>query len=467
MADEKKNVFKTIAGDKGSKRMLMFLGAVIVGIIGIVVFSGGDEATAQSESRTRSAPNQSDDVISGEVNEAYERVLREADRQRIDEAKNSGKSALPTLTGTDVRDQTELELKLEKKEPEIIRPQVSQPKEVKPIEIPDAPAKVEEPRPTIIPRETVNIEAPTLTPRGGATPQGQPAQPQLVERPQPQTDEALRNLYVQQMARIMQRVDTVPGEPTTAYWYQPPAEMSAAAGSSGSFGASDGGVEMPSAILQARDSAVGTSSQDGEMAAASAGSVPSGSASELPFKAPLAGDIIYATMVTRADSDAPGPIVAKILQGDLAGARLLGNFSLSNEKLMLEFSSISIGETMSGKKVDGTFPIRAVAVDTAHVGTGIATSVDRHLLSRVAVKASTAFLSGLGTAISESGQTVSNLGDGQSEVATAERSMRSNALIAGGAAAQETGNIIDEYLGARPTTVRVEANTPLGILFLE
>ncbi|EPX83502.1 TrbI/VirB10 family protein [Salipiger mucosus] len=478
MADDKKNAFQRIAGDKSSKRILFFIGGIVLVIFTIVFFLGGGEAAEGNESRLRSAPNQRDDIIQGDVSDNYEQALRESDRQRIEQARDEGRSALPSIMGSSVQDEDQVSLNVEQDpEPEIIRPDVQESGEIEPVAIPQEVAPEEEeaadPRPIIRPRDTVQ-EPRSMEPRNRPSQSGpNQTEPQLVERPQPKTDDNLRSLYAQQMSRIAQRMDSQPGSPSTQYVYQPdtsaPGNANATA-SAGARGSQSG--DMPPAILRERGQAGGPG---GSSARASVTDSPQAEMANQgppqqekpPFQKPMPGEIIYASMITRADSDAPGPVVAKILQGELAGARVLGNFSVNNEKLMLEFTTLSVDETMSGKQVNKTYGIRAVAVDTEHVGTGIATSVDRHLVSRIAVKASTAFLSGLGSAIATSGQTVNSLGDGQSETETPERSLRTNALIAGGEAASETGAIIDEYLGGRPTTVRVEAGTPLGILFLQ
>ena len=65
---------------------------------------------------------------------------------------------------------------------------------------------------------------------------------------------------------------------------------------------------------------------------------------------PLPGNILYAQLISRANSDSPGPIVAEIVQGELAGAKVLGSFTQANDSLIIEFNSISIGKTLSGKK---------------------------------------------------------------------------------------------------------------------
>src|SRR5690606_12018046 len=46
-----------------------------------------------------------------------------------------------------------------------------------------------------------------------------------------------------------------------------------------------------------------------------------------------AGTIEYAQLVTEANTDAPGPVMAQIASGPLAGARLIGSFQSTDNYL--------------------------------------------------------------------------------------------------------------------------------------
>ena len=67
------------------------------------------------------------------------------------------------------------------------------------------------------------------------------------------------------------------------------------------------------------------------------------------LKEPLPGHILYARLISQANSDAPAPIIAEIVQGEMAGSRVLGSFTVANEKLILEFNTLVIEKTLSGK----------------------------------------------------------------------------------------------------------------------
>ena len=49
-----------------------------------------------------------------------------------------------------------------------------------------------------------------------------------------------------------------------------------------------------------------------------------------------AGTIEYAQLVLEANTDAPGPVLADIMSGPLAGSKLLGSFTSTDDYLILK-----------------------------------------------------------------------------------------------------------------------------------
>lgn len=76
---------------------IMTIGAVVVILfVGYLVFSGGEEIENPSALKSASEVNEAPGT---EVDPAYEEALKEADRQRFEEALNQNKSVLPTPRG--------------------------------------------------------------------------------------------------------------------------------------------------------------------------------------------------------------------------------------------------------------------------------------------------------------------------------------------------------------------------------
>ncbi|MFP4313788.1 MAG: TrbI/VirB10 family protein [Alphaproteobacteria bacterium] len=172
-----------------------------------------------------------------------------------------------------------------------------------------------------------------------------------------------------------------------------------------------------------------------------------------------AGEIEYGQIITEANSDIPGPVLAEIASGPLSGSRMLGEFSTENEMITLTFRTIVI---------DGqSYPINAIALDPATTLTGMATDVDHRYFQRIVLPAAAAFIEGAATAIAESGRTnVTIQGDTvaeETEETDTEQEIASG-IEEAGAAIQE---IIEEMNEDTEPLVIVASGTPMGILFLE
>ncbi len=172
-----------------------------------------------------------------------------------------------------------------------------------------------------------------------------------------------------------------------------------------------------------------------------------------------AGRIAYAQILTEANSDVPGPVLAQILSGPLSGSRILGSFEKEKELLTLNFDTIIV----KGISID----VDAVAIDPDTTLPAMATDVDHHYLARVVLPMASAFITGMASAISESGRT--NITIQGETVAEETEDTDSEQEVASGIeeAGQKLSEIIDETADDIEVTVRVEAGTPMGILFLE
>ncbi|MCV9965076.1 hypothetical protein OIU34_24570 [Pararhizobium sp. BT-229] len=184
-------------------------------------------------------------------------------------------------------------------------------------------------------------------------------------------------------------------------------------------------------------------------------------------KLPLAGTILYAQMVGRANSDHPGPVLAKILQGEYTGATLIGTFQVAQNALVINFDRMTVATTRDGEEINETVPIQATAVDTTYIGSGLATKVDRHMFQKLAIAFTAGFAQGFGEAISDTGETTIDTGNGTITTGGKDLDTKEELLAAGGQAVSEAGSILQQEFGNRPTTVIVEAGTPIGVLFLQ
>lgn len=172
-----------------------------------------------------------------------------------------------------------------------------------------------------------------------------------------------------------------------------------------------------------------------------------------------AGTIEYGQTLIEANSDVGGPILAQIVTGPFAGGRIIGAFDRRDEYLVLTF------KTLSHKGI--TYTVNAIAVDPNTSLTGMATDVDQRLFARVILPAAARFVEGMGRAISDSGDTsVTVSGD---TVIQDENDLDVEQELYSGVeeGARELGDFLEREGQQTEILVRVEAGSPVGILFLE
>ncbi|MDR3450967.1 MAG: DotG/IcmE/VirB10 family protein [Alphaproteobacteria bacterium] len=173
-----------------------------------------------------------------------------------------------------------------------------------------------------------------------------------------------------------------------------------------------------------------------------------------------AGTVSYAQLLTEANSDVPGPILAQIVSGPLAGARAVGSFQVSDgyEKyLVLKFSLADA----KGKD----YQINAYALDPDTTLGGMATEVDERYFTRVILPAAAGFLQGMGQAIGQGNSTITT--NGQTTITTLAGNGYKQGIYNGlGQAAQTMGSFFQNQANLTKPLVRVAAGTPIGMFFV-
>lgn len=173
-----------------------------------------------------------------------------------------------------------------------------------------------------------------------------------------------------------------------------------------------------------------------------------------------AGTIEYAQMLTEANTDVPGPILAQIVTGPFKGARIIGSFEESYDYLTLNFDTIVL---------DGVdYSANGVAIDTKTTLPGLATDIDRRYFKRVILPMAAEFISGFAEAVSDSGTTtVTVSGDTTTETTSNDRDNDQEVASGIATAGRELSSVIQEIKENNPPLLRVRAGTPIGILFVE
>ena len=171
-----------------------------------------------------------------------------------------------------------------------------------------------------------------------------------------------------------------------------------------------------------------------------------------------AGRGVYAHTIVAVDSDTNGPIVLEADTGPIAGDRMIGTFSKSGiDRLIVRVETVE----HRGKPLEAN----GIVVAPDSMEEAVATSVDEHYLERFVLPAAAAFVQGLGTAVAMENSTTTVSPFGGTTQTFGPLSVKQEALVAGGAAAQAIGNAMTASIPKGPT-VHLAANVSVGVMFL-
>jgi intracellular multiplication protein IcmE len=172
-----------------------------------------------------------------------------------------------------------------------------------------------------------------------------------------------------------------------------------------------------------------------------------------------AGTIMFAVLTTSINSDQPGPVLAKIIDGKFRGGTLLGGLTNQGESVMLTFNTLTL------PNVSRSVSISTVAVDPNTARTALSSYTNDHYLLRYGTLFASSFLQGYAQALTQSGQqTISN---GLITLTThPDLSSSGKFMVALGNVGQQYSSILGSVFST-PPTVYVYSGTAVGILFLK
>lgn len=185
-----------------------------------------------------------------------------------------------------------------------------------------------------------------------------------------------------------------------------------------------------------------------------------------PIKKPKifikAGTVLFGVLDTSINTDEPGPVLATIVSGKYQGSKVLGTLShqAQQESVIVSFTQLSVPKRLQ------SIGIQAVAIDPDTARTALATDVNHHYLLRYGTLFASAFVSGYGKAIQQSGATTTTSPlTGATTTTNPPLDNRQIFLTALGNVgtqwAQATRQMFDT-----PYTVTVDQGTGIGLLFL-
>lgn len=170
-----------------------------------------------------------------------------------------------------------------------------------------------------------------------------------------------------------------------------------------------------------------------------------------------AGTLVSAVTFNRVNTDLIAPLVATVVSGPYAGAKLIGTPSRVGEVAQIEFKTISL------PGVGTSLPVQAFSLDAETLEAGVATSVDRKLLSKYLLRPLAGAAAAVGDAAKNAGSTTVNV-MGVTSSTNAELDGRRARQIMLGAVGEQAA--ADLSSGSIDPTVRVADKTVIGVLFV-
>lgn len=172
-----------------------------------------------------------------------------------------------------------------------------------------------------------------------------------------------------------------------------------------------------------------------------------------------AGTIMFAVLDSAINSDETNtPVMATIVSGDLKGAKLLGQFTRVDKRLLLNFNMINV------PSFSKSFAANVVAIDPNTARTAMSGYVDNHYLLRYGSLFASSFLSGVSQGIQQQNTTSSCLGP---FCVTSHGGMSPTDYVwlgLGKTGEQYASNMSSNF--NRPPTVQIPGGVGMGLLFM-
>lgn len=172
-----------------------------------------------------------------------------------------------------------------------------------------------------------------------------------------------------------------------------------------------------------------------------------------------AGDIHAITFTGMLNSDYPGPVVAVLRTGPMAGSKIIGKMSRNKYRLAVSFNTLVPNDGGASIKIE------AVVMDAVDQLPGTSTSVDKKIMERYVLRPFAVFVSGMGQAVAASSTSTTMNPTGVQS--TTNIDSEGQAKIALGKVAEEfskdlTGSSVEPTVMVDPK----DPNSAAGVLFV-
>lgn len=164
---------------------------------------------------------------------------------------------------------------------------------------------------------------------------------------------------------------------------------------------------------------------------------------------------VYGHSVLTSNSDLGHEVLVEVDTGPFRKARISGTFSMQNDKLVIKFNSLMIGD-------NDPISVSAYAVSPETAETGVASEVNEHLATRIILPAASAFVQGLGNAMMSANTSSYTGGYGMTSFTHLNIAQQMGA--AAGNLGQEMGQLLQKQT-PQTATVKLDKGDTVGILF--
>lgn len=169
-----------------------------------------------------------------------------------------------------------------------------------------------------------------------------------------------------------------------------------------------------------------------------------------------AGTMVSAVTFNRINTDLIAPVVATIVSGRYAGAKLIGTPARAGEVAKIDFKTISIPGAGT------SLPIQAISLDAQTLEAGVATSVDRKILAKYVLRPLAGAAAAVGEVAKSAGSTTVNVNGATSSTNAELDDRRVRQIMLGAVGEQAAADLSADSLDP---TVRVADKTVIGVLF--
>lgn len=174
-----------------------------------------------------------------------------------------------------------------------------------------------------------------------------------------------------------------------------------------------------------------------------------------------AGEIVLGTTVTGANSDVGGQLVVTLLGADLGENRLIGSYTRQGAYLAIQFNLLRSDVSGSTQNVSAT------AIDLQRLTPEVRTKYRSRWVQRYGLPFVASFFGGFGQAVGQ-GTSTTTIGAGQSQqVVERDFDLSDQLIISAGAASTNLAQTLGQEAASIQPLVTLDANEPIGVLFLE